>query len=157
MRTSTSSRWTDTRWADKPVWTTSWPCSTNHLNANELWAQVFMFSFQEQVIQIKLHRVRRIYKRRHGLRPLVSIITVSTVTAVSYISRLMMRSCARVSPHQGSGGVLYWERLLLWHLPEVLQHSRQRRNLLLHRHVPGWDNSEPICPRVSSAPKIPED
>lgn len=35
----------------------------------------FNFSFQEQVIQIKLHSIRRIYKRRHGLRPLVSTIS----------------------------------------------------------------------------------
>lgn len=41
------------------------------------WAEVITslscdLSFQEQVIQIKLHSIRRIYKRRHGLRPLVS-------------------------------------------------------------------------------------
>ncbi|XP_055363996.1 protein FAN isoform X2 [Betta splendens] len=30
----------------------------------------YNFSWQEHVIQIKLHSVRRIYKRRHGLRPL---------------------------------------------------------------------------------------
>lgn len=41
-------------------------------------------------------------------------------------------------PPPGSRGVLYWEWFLLRHLPEVLQHSRQRRGLLLHRHFLRW-------------------
>lgn len=45
------------------------------------------------------------------------------------------------APLPGSGGLLHRERLLLWHLPEVLQHSWQRWNLLLHRHLPRWENS----------------
>lgn len=39
-----------------------------------------------------------------------------------------------MSPPPGSRGVLYWEWFLLRHLPEVLQHGRKRRGLLLHRH-----------------------
>lgn len=35
--------------------------------------QPVVSSFQRQVIQMRLHSVRRIYKRRHGLRPLVSM------------------------------------------------------------------------------------
>lgn len=33
---------------------------------------VFLYSWKDPVVQIGLHSVRRIYKRRHGLRPLVS-------------------------------------------------------------------------------------
>lgn len=54
----------------------------------------------------------------------------------------------------GSGGFLHRERLLLRHLPEVLQHSRQRWDLLLHRHLPGWAKSEPVNLFVISFPKI---
>lgn len=41
---------------------------------SSLW---FDLSFQQQVIQIKLHQIRRIYKRRHGLRPLVRSLSSS--------------------------------------------------------------------------------
>ncbi len=34
---------------------------------------VFLYFLKDLVVQIGLHSVRRIYKRRHGLRPLVSV------------------------------------------------------------------------------------
>lgn len=45
------------------------------------------------MIQIKLHGVRRIYKRRHGLRPLVGSAGV-TLSVLCYTSMLMVCVCA---------------------------------------------------------------
>lgn len=51
--------------------------------------------FQQQVIQMRLHSVRRIYKRRHGLRPLVS--TASLINGEVVISFTTCVCSSRVS------------------------------------------------------------
>ena len=116
------------------------PCSYWPEQLLSLWCDL---SFQEHVIQIKLHQIRRIYKRRHGLRPLVRTLSSSTLKIVTSLQSVTTVSnvlcCVHVSPHPGSRGVLHWEWFLLWYLPEVLQHSRQRWDLLLHRHFLGWE------------------
>lgn len=66
MKTCTFNLWTDTRWVQPGIRV----CVGSVIPAG--YELLFICSWQEHVIQIKLHRVRRIYKRRHGLRPLVS-------------------------------------------------------------------------------------
>lgn len=114
-----------------------------------------IFSFQQQVIQIRLHSVRRIYKRRHGLRPLVSTTGTASVWIMILASvglRFNPGVCVSMPPPPGSRGVLYWEWFLLRHLPEVLQHSRQRRGLLLHCYFPRWDG-RPLLTVIKIKPK----
>lgn len=41
---------------------------------------------QDSVVHIGLHSVRRIYKRRHGLRPLVSACELTVFRAVNSVS-----------------------------------------------------------------------
>lgn len=77
------------------------------------------FSLQAQVLQIKLHQVRRIYKRRHGLRPLVG-----ATTPVRCINTIFTRTC--LFSLAGARSVLFRERLLLRHLSQVLQRGGPR-------------------------------
>lgn len=81
------------------------------------WVFLLHLSFQEQVIQIKLHSVRRIYKRRHGLRPLVSTTSMWVNNDTSLQAEYPHAFCVIVSPPPGSWGVLFWEWFLLQHLP----------------------------------------
>lgn len=143
-----------TQWiSSKLSWYTYTPPYRTHSPGNLTF--YLIFSFQQQVIQIRLHSVRRIYKRRHGLRPLVSTTGTESmwIMILPFVGH-RFNPGVRVSmpPPPGSRGVLYWEWFLLRHLPEVLQHSRQRRGLLLHRHFPRW-GGRPLLTVIKIKPK----
>lgn len=70
------------------------PCPAQPRGRGRTGMTALFLSFQEQVIQIKLHGIRRIYKRRHGLRPLVGSAGV-TLSVLCYTSMLTVCVCVR--------------------------------------------------------------